>query len=591
MLKATKQISANPSSSSVCIAFSQYTTHLRPFPTKQLMDSLNITPSDTPSQPVVLPSSAFSSDSDVREIAVSAEVQALAQTLCQVRRAAACCIQRAFRHYYTSLAQLTKDILRVRCQAATQIQKVARGRLTRKQLPILKMRHKDKLIRWTKPAKEVMLSGTFTKPEWTRLVRMQYLSLLGVFYSTYLMDTKADAGIHYFRFRVDGEWTCSDLYPKVKDIEGHYHNYISLSTDKRIPRAISVKMLDSEAVGNDFASRSQMPSSLPLSSMPRTWSGSLDSPIGKDFREGSDRLTGPVHLKFAGFMAAHPKNKQAPLSGEGSSDRYFIEEDAQAFGLADGVGEWQTFGLDPGQFPSELMEGCRKFILARLPVLKSLSSKDTIQAMVNGMHEAKLTTRGFGSSTSMLALIKDNAMHIIYVGDSSFMVLRKRESTMSMNTVYRSMEQQHSFNCPYQLANLPGPEDFPELLEKGLTSLVSVLKKANTQNQDSALDARTEIIKLQLGDIVIAGSDGLFDNLYDSDITRIVQNAVQSGVEGAELAESLACELVTKAVDKGWDPMYRSPFAKTAQRAGKRFNGGKLDDTSVIVGVATSKED
>lgn len=518
-------------------------------------------------------------------------IQRLASALVTLRSEAATCIQQAYRSHKARVSTMAREVYRIRGMAATYIQKMFKGRRARKDVPIMKVKHKDKILRWTKPAKVVLVAGTFTFPPWSLHVRMRYSKMLNMHYSPYLLENKLEPGTYHFKFLVDGEWKLSPLYPEWKDGTGSVNNCIVISGERRaIPRASSAKLLDSEALAKNYAPPSIFPAPLETPAMQRTWSGILDSPVGKDFRMSNGFTTPPLHLCFAAHMIAHPKNHIAPLTAEGSSDRYFTSAEDQIFGLADGVGEWATFGLDAGAFPCELMESAKQCILTKMQEIKEKTPQERLQILVNCLHEAHEQTHSFGSSTAMLALMKDNYLHIIYIGDSSFIVLRRRENSMSMNTVYRSIEQQHSFNCPFQLANLPKPEHYPDLLSRGMSSLVSILKKSNSSNQDSAMNSRTEAIQLHVDDVIIAGSDGLFDNLYDSDITRTVQSRVEAGLMGQQLAETLSRELAVKAIEKGWDPMYRSPFAKTAQRAGKRFNGGKLDDTTVVVAVAVPQD-
>jgi len=77
------------------------------------------------------------------------------------------------------------------------------------------------------------------------------------------------------------------------------------------------------------------------------------------------------------------------------------------------------------------------------------------------------------------------------------------------------------------------------------------------------------------------GSDGLFDNLYPDDIVE----CLYPYMKGAYLANpTLAADCMSsKAVEKGYDRAYLSPFAKGAHEAGKRYMGGKPDDTTTIV--------
>ena len=66
-------------------------------------------------------------------------------------------------------------------------------------------------------------------------------------------------------------------------------------------------------------------------------------------------------------------------------------------------------------------------------------------------------------------------MHVIYMGDSGLIICISKEN--SYKIVFKTTEQQHFFNCPYQLAKLPGPGHFDELEEAGFNKLVNAAKK------------------------------------------------------------------------------------------------------------------
>ena len=481
----------------------------------------------------------------------------------------------------TPVTCMAYKLLHIRQLAAVCIQKYVRGYLLRKQLPFHRFRNTNRLLRWDKPATTVSVRGAFTSPPWTKPIMLTYSKLMGGFVSGALMKLKLPAGAYQFKFIVDGVWTCSSLYPRVRDYRENENNCMLVVKHKRtLPRAISTKQLTHEAVSNDFAAQECMKTP---EKMLRTWSASFDSPLRKDIRDMLQVPYSTVKLLFGGHMVAHPTLKDAPLTSEGSADAYFIENEAQCFGIADGVGEWTTFGLNAGLFPTELMMGSRHILKRKVDNLPSDSS-DVIDEMVSALNDAEGLTSSFGSSTALLGLCKDGTLHVVYIGDSSFMVIRRRENGLA--TVYRSVEQQHCFNCPFQLARLPGPEHYAGLVERGLNSLVSMIQKSTNKRRDTALDARTEVIRLQEGDVLVAGSDGLFDNLYDADIIEIVRNTLELDISENSLPEVIARELSMKAVEKGWDPMYKSPFARTSHKAGRQYQGGKLDDTTVVVGLA-----
>lgn len=86
------------------------------------------------------------------------------------------------------------------------------------------------------------------------------------------------------------------------------------------------------------------------------------------------------------------------------------------------------------------------------------------------------------------------------------------------------------------------------------------------------------------GDVIIAGTDGLFDNLYNSDITAVVVHAARAGLGPQVTAQKIAALARQRAQDKN----RQTPFSTAAQEAGFRYHGGKLDDITVVVSYITS---
>ena len=79
-------------------------------------------------------------------------------------------------------------------------------------------------------------------------------------------------------------------------------------------------------------------------------------------------------------------------------------------------------------------------------------------------------------------------------GDSGFMLVRERK------VLYRSPVLQHFFDCPLQFGAVP---DFSE-------------------STDSAEDAAVAELQVQPGDVLLAGSDGLWDNCYDTELLQLL---------------------------------------------------------------------
>lgn len=123
-------------------------------------------------------------------------------------------------------------------------------------------------------------------------------------------------------------------------------------------------------------------------------------------------------------------------------------------------------------------------------------------------------------------------IQLTQVGDSLARIygLQKSGDRFYFARVFGSKEQQSFFNCPYQISSVFFN---PEQIEK--------LKIRFPDNQHkNELDHLAEIkpevastyIKVKPGDVVIIGSDGLFDNLSDADIEVALNLLLNKGFSG-----------------------------------------------------------
>lgn len=440
--------------------------------------------------------------------------------------------------------QLFFSIRELRRTAAIAIQAWHRGLLVRKEVsPVLS----HTIVCWPYPATQVSVSGTFSSPHWAEQIPLTHSKCLGLFYADFVAARGLAEGLYFIKFIVDGDWLCNERMPIFRDYSGIRNNLLEVAG-----RSTKVN------------SKDRTPKHLP------TVSPSLE-------KENFYCVERDVKLVLSGCMAAKPRNKDNPHSEEGSADAFFIDEHTQTFGLADGVGEWRTFGLDPSKFPKQLMEKCH--FLLRNPQGK-IEPADRLE---HGLLAAHSQVTYYGSSTALLALCANSLLYTLNLGDSSLLVLSKRPNR---KLLFRCAEQSHSFNCPYQLSMLPKPRDYEMLMKKGLDTFVSLLKKSKRKMNDCVFDADSSIITLKPGYMVIAGTDGVFDNLHESEIIRTIEYYERCKELNKELADSIAKGIVNAAVSNGWNPTLKSPFAKKAAKAGRRFIGGKLDDTTVIVGIA-----
>mmetsp|Transcript_108589 Transcript_108589/g.231928 ORF Transcript_108589/g.231928 Transcript_108589/m.231928 type:complete len:635 (+) Transcript_108589:146-2050(+) len=292
-----------------------------------------------------------------------------------------------------------------------------------------------------------------------------------------------------------------------------------------------------------------------------------------------------------------PPSPQPPGSwlwsgGHGLAKAFGAGEDAHfighhALGVADGVGSMSHFsrhGVDAAAYAAELME-LAAAALSRSDTYTSASAPskgvcmrspdDRAQAAV-ATAAAEATTLG-ASTITVLELQRDN-IGVASLGDSGFMVLRRRSDDIEI--VARSQEQQHSWNCPYQLTRLP-------------SSLACRIPKG--RKLDSAADCQRYQVLVCPGDLVLLFTDGFSDNMHDHEILAVLSQALAEqeasgphtglGPAAGTLLprpESLARQLAIYAQSRSLDPAASVPFNLHSQQQGHPHDGGKEDDITVV---------
>lgn len=315
-------------------------------------------------------------------------------------------------------------------------------------------------------------------------------------------------------------------------------------------------------------------------------------------RNNVDRCpaTSDLRLVAGSHMIAHPEK----ASSRGA-DSCFIAPEGTALGVADGVGEWEwRFKCNPRAFADELMQGSQELTSQ----LAHDESADPSEVAQRALHHAFSQATSIGSSTALVASLnsKQGVLGVANIGDSSLLHLRRQRkgSLPSVDCVARTREQQHTFNCPYQLCCMPTEADFPRLIEEGKHTLVRAVKKSAGRKQDLPEDAEAYTFQLQEGDLLVLGTDGLFDNLHDHEVCQLVSGTIapcevgqsfdiergelttESGGTSSTSAELLAETLAKAALQRSCSQEGKSPFSLHAQQAGMYHIGGKMDDITCV---------
>ena len=140
--------------------------------------------------------------------------------------------------------------------------------------------------------------------------------------------------------------------------------------------------------------------------------------------------------------------------------------------------------------------------------------------------------------------------------------------------VLRTQDQVHGWNWPYQAK----AKDFNEV---------------PTKVDDLA-------VVVQEGDVIIAASDGVLDNLFDHAVQDLVAEQLPALFEGSPmacqaavdaLAQSIAQQASAVGLKRGADAAgVKTPFMANAAEEGRQHVGGKLDDVAVVCGLVQSGE-
>ncbi|KAG5598454.1 hypothetical protein H5410_029824 [Solanum commersonii] len=287
---------------------------------------------------------------------------------------------------------------------------------------------------------------------------------------------------------------------------------------------------------------------------------------------------------------------------KGGEDAFFVSsDDGEVIVVADGVSGWAEKNVDPALFSRELVANVSSLV-------GNVEVNDDPRILIKEAHAA---TSSIGSATVIVSVFKNGILKIGSVGDCGLRVIRKGQM------IFSTFPLEHYFDCPYQLSSESVTQTYLDAIvwkviygkeEKhyNLFSAVKILHKklsetsllSSTCRIQTNVDAKDLVtchpislhvstVNLQVGDTIVMGSDGLFDNIFDQEIVSVV--TTNDDVSNA--AKALADLARNHSVDTKFD----SPFSLEARARGfdvpwwknvfgMKFTGGKLDDITVIVG-------
>ena len=246
------------------------------------------------------------------------------------------------------------------------------------------------------------------------------------------------------------------------------------------------------------------------------------------------KTTTPVKIESAAYVLPHPSK-----IFWGGEDAVFVK--GRTFGVFDGVSGAKK--LDGIPLYSKTLANEMKRLIPNDST--ALSTPDLTRLLSQCAETANQIATG--ASTAVVASIgEDGFLRALNVGDSTCIVIRNGK------VVAKTREISHYFECPYQLS---------------------------VDSPDKPKDGTKLNVELMPGDIIFMASDGVFDNLSETEVAEMVVKEKQL----SQMAKRVS-DMSRKASQ---DRNAKTPYAKQAQKYGdpdyQSGLGGKLDDVSCVV--------
>ncbi|GJM85614.1 hypothetical protein PR202_ga02082 [Eleusine coracana subsp. coracana] len=237
---------------------------------------------------------------------------------------------------------------------------------------------------------------------------------------------------------------------------------------------------------------------------------------------------------------------QASYLPDHAEDAYFMLADSGVLGVADGVGGYRSEGVEASAFARALMRNAILDVTTAAPAPPG--AHICPRRMLERAYRKAVAARTPAASTAVILALAGRTLRWAYIGDSGFAVFRDGR------VVVRSQAQQYHFGCPFQLG-------------------------AERNSTDVSFAAVGEVQVME-GDVVVAGTDGLLDNVSDEEMGRIVEMGAAMEFSPKNVAELIAGFAYEAARCSDRDTPYS---VQSRKERGTTFTGGKPDDITVVV--------
>eukprot|EP00931_Biecheleriopsis_adriatica_P045518 TRINITY_DN26071_c0_g1_i1.p1 TRINITY_DN26071_c0_g1~~TRINITY_DN26071_c0_g1_i1.p1 ORF type:complete len:761 (+),score=153.27 TRINITY_DN26071_c0_g1_i1:74-2356(+) len=269
---------------------------------------------------------------------------------------------------------------------------------------------------------------------------------------------------------------------------------------------------------------------------------------------------GPLRFASAFHSRQHPAKSHTGIPNADA-----VLEGIDYLGVADGVSGVHGLGLRPDALPWELLRSCGKKLFAAAAKDEPKANADLGAWLVDLIQESYDATEELGATTLLLAALKGSNLVTACLGDSAILVLRPTSiNPLRLQSIFKTEPGRYDARRPVQVQRLQGLD---------VAGAHEVIK-----------GAVIGMNVVQPGDMLVLGSDGLFDNLSDDDITQVIEKCCCEATGSSEELQQAATNLVDLAIARvrtGRNDSNQQPW----QQNSGTVPANNADDTTALVAM------
>lgn len=225
----------------------------------------------------------------------------------------------------------------------------------------------------------------------------------------------------------------------------------------------------------------------------------------------------PLCFNAQTYQRTHPGKLRKDRQGRTPRDADATLASPMLLGVADGVSQLEEFGIDASELPHELLKVCEELGMMQLSPDAGLGGD--YKGPISLLKQAYEMTESLGSTTILLSLLDNSTkihgkLHpmiaVLTIGDCELLLLRRLQGIEGPLFAVFHTEMQRidgHVQTPLQLARVDEriDPDFDEDIA------LEVIERGSAVHCVSTYE----------GDIVLMGSDGVFDNLFLDELVKI----------------------------------------------------------------------